>query len=463
MIDIKELDKLTMKQLVDLAKKNGVYGCSNLRKNELLTTIKKALKSKQVTKKKAVTKNKTATKKPSNSAKKTTKKASVKSTGTKKAIAQKSNQVGTKKSSEKTQPTKKKTTKLPAGGATKIQKAIKTKENATPKAKGLSTKRQSAKSIAKSAAIPMPANKPVPQKNTTKFPELKDATSQKMADLKDSLFKYRELSGVFDDGEHKDRLVLMVRDSYWLHAFWELNAKLVERAKAAMGAYWHTAVPIIRLYQIVADGISKQRRIHLRDIRLQGHVNNWYIDVADPPASFIVEIGYVSSKGKFFPLASSNEVQTPENHSLARSESSDENWISLAYENDRSFRFDMHGQNSFDGGGILEARHSRRPIPAPLITRFDGEQIETVKVEIEADVVIYGKTLPDVQLVIKNEPIRLQPDGRFSVRFHMPEKRQVYPIVAVSSDGIESQTTILAIERNTKALETVYREHDDLD
>ena len=475
MIDIKELEKMTVKQLVDLAKKNGIFGCSQWRKNELIIALKKALKSARSSKKKSATKSKSTTKKASSSVQKsrtakksppapktTAKKTLLKSLASPhKTDAQKPKQVTTKKTSKKMPTSNSKTGKLSAKTPSKVQKAIKTKESPASKAKVPLPKRSTDKPVAKSEADSISA-RPT-QESTVKSLELQEDTSRKMTELKDSLFKYRELSGVFDDGEHVDRLVLMARDSYWLHALWELNAKLVERAKAAMGAYWHTAVPIIRLYQIVADGISKQRRVHLRDIRLQGHVNNWYIDVTDPPASFIIEVGYVSSKGKFFPLASSNEVQTPENHSLSRSEGSDENWIGMAYEYDRSFRFDRHSQNGPDASGVLDARHSRRPVPTPLITRFGGEQLETVKVEIEADVIIYGKTQPDVQLVIKNEPIRLQPDGRFSVRFHMPEKRQVYPIVAVSSDGIESQTTILAIERNTKALETVYREHDDLD
>jgi len=34
----------------------------------------------------------------------------------------------------------------------------------------------------------------------------------------------------------QDRLVVMVRDPYWLHAYWELSRKSVERAKVALGS-----------------------------------------------------------------------------------------------------------------------------------------------------------------------------------------------------------------------------------
>ena len=48
------------------------------------------------------------------------------------------------------------------------------------------------------------------------------------------------------NGHVKDRLVVMVRDPYWLHAYWELSRRSIERARAAMGQHWHEARPILR-------------------------------------------------------------------------------------------------------------------------------------------------------------------------------------------------------------------------
>lgn len=474
-----ELEKLTVKQLTDLAKKSGVSAWRGLRKNELISAIRKQRKSKAA--KKSATKQSKAVK-SSNNSKKTSK------------LTQKKPST-TKSPAKSTKKTVKKTASSGVGSIRTAKKTVKSK--AVPKTAGKSVPKKTpaakaapAKTVVnetknvKSSGKPTSRNKTVVHTAPAKVPPPKSSpkwetrpaelrpieilsaergdSDFRLANLKKSLIKYRELSGVFD-GEHKDKLVLMVRDPHWLHAFWELSAKLVERARAAMGAYWHTASPIIRLYRIVSDGISKQRRTHLRDIKLQGNVNNWYIDVQDPPACFSIEIGYVSSKGRFFSLASSNIVETPENHGSGRFEQPDGNWLDTANESERIFR--LSGGDRPDNHELKEVfeHQIKRPISAPLIARFGGEQIETVKVDVEADVVIYGITQPNVQLTVKNEPIRVQPDGRFSVRFHLPEKRQVYPVVAVSSDGIESQTTILAIERNTKALETVYREHDELD
>ena len=57
-------------------------------------------------------------------------------------------------------------------------------------------------------------------------------------------------------GEVRDRLVAMVRDPFWLHAYWELTRAGVERAEAAMGQDWHAARPVLRLFEVSASGTT---------------------------------------------------------------------------------------------------------------------------------------------------------------------------------------------------------------
>jgi hypothetical protein len=56
------------------------------------------------------------------------------------------------------------------------------------------------------------------------------------------------------------------------------------------------------------------------------------------------------------------------------------------------------------------------------------------------------------------EPIKLRPDGTVTMRFGLPDSRQLIPAVAVSADGVEERTIVLAVERNTKQLEPVINE-----
>ena len=58
-------------------------------------------------------------------------------------------------------------------------------------------------------------------------------------------------------------------------------------------------------------------------------------------------------------------------------------------------------------------------------------------------------------VLVAGRPVKLQPDGSFTVRMELPDKRQVLPVTAESRDGLRQRTTVVAVERNTKIMEPV--------
>jgi len=259
--------------------------------------------------------------------------------------------------------------------------------------------------------------------------------------------------------EAQDRLIVMVRDPYWLHAYWELAPRSVERARSALGQHWHSTRPILRVFQMPSDGCAV---LH-REITIHGGVNHWYIDVPNPPQQFRLEIGYLTRAGKFFCLARSNMVTTPP---AGCSDAIDPNWVDIDQNADRIFA--MSGGYTQRGVSqelqeLLEER-LQRPLGGPMRTRF-GSGAARLQVDnqqfpfaLDAELVVYGVSHPRAHVTIQGEPITLRPDGCFSVRMRMPERRQVIPVVASSSDGIEQRTIILAVERNTKVLDPLVRD-----
>src|SRR4029077_19779331 len=113
------------------------------------------------------------------------------------------------------------------------------------------------------------------------------------------------------NGSAKDRLVVMVRGPYWLHAYWELTAQGIARAQAALGRDWHHARPMLRVLVVAGTGNSTTSERVLKDIPVHGGVKNWYVDVQSPPQTYRLEIGYLGTNSKFFSLARSNVVSTP--------------------------------------------------------------------------------------------------------------------------------------------------------
>ena len=79
-----------------------------------------------------------------------------------------------------------------------------------------------------------------------------------------------------------DRLILIVRDAFWMQAYWEITRATVQRAKVALSGYWHTAKPILRLLEISSDGNTNSVENIAQEIDIHSGVNNWYINCPKP-------------------------------------------------------------------------------------------------------------------------------------------------------------------------------------
>lgn len=266
-------------------------------------------------------------------------------------------------------------------------------------------------------------------------------------------------------GYGKDRVVLMVRDPFWLHCYWELTRQAIGRAEAALGDEWHTARPILRLMDVTSRERSGTPEPTPRDIEIHGGCNNWYIDVNNPPRSYRVDIGYLSRSGRFYVLARSNVVNTPR---AGVSDVIDENWADIDLKKaDRIYAmsggFDPSA-SSLELKQLFEER-LRRPLGSPAITSFGSGSVfpgtgkrRKFWFQLDAELIIYGATDASARVTLQGDPVKLRPDGTFTMRFSLPDGRQIVPAVATSPDGFEERTIVLAIERNTKHLEPMIKE-----
>jgi len=264
----------------------------------------------------------------------------------------------------------------------------------------------------------------------------------------------------------KDRIIVMVRDPYWLHAYWELSRTTLARAQAALGQEWHTARPILRVLDVTSEDTTSAAERHVRDIEIHGGVNNWYIDVSAPPRSFRVDIGYLARRGKFFVLARSNVVSTPK---AGSSDVLDENWASVQAQFQKIYSQSSGGANgsttSHDLRDLFEER-LRRPMQGLSLQSLGTGALPCLgrefHFEINAELIVYGATEPNAKVTLQGEPVQLRPDGTFTVRFNLPDSRQIIPAVAASPDGVEERTIVLAVERNTKELEPMIHDGNEL-
>jgi hypothetical protein len=195
-------------------------------------------------------------------------------------------------------------------------------------------------------------------------------------------------------------------------------------------------------------------------VEIHGGVNNWYLDVTDPPRSFCVDIGYLAANGRFYSLSRSNSVTTPR---PGTADALDQNWSDVAKDYERVYALSGGYAEEARSGDLKELfeERLRRPMGSSLSAKYGvsvGGGHSAFVLSVDAELIIYGQTKADANLTLAGQPVKLRPDGSFTVRKGMPERRQVLPIVANSRDGLEQRTVILAIERNTKVMEPITRD-----
>jgi hypothetical protein len=268
-------------------------------------------------------------------------------------------------------------------------------------------------------------------------------------------------------GYGKDRIVVMVRDPFWLHAYWELTHQSIQRAEAALGQDWHTARPILRVMDVSSHDTTSTSEAVVKDIEIHGGCQNWYIEVQQPPKSYRIDVGYATRRGQFFVLARSNVVSTPRANV---SDTLDENWADIdPKQADRIYAmstgFDPNTASSLELKQLFEER-LRRPLGSPSLSSFGSGAVSPEKArkfwfKLDAELIVYGESAPDARVTLQGEPVKLRPDGSFTMRFSLPDSRQIIPAVATSADGVEERTIVLAIERNTKQLEPMIHEIEE--
>ena len=253
-------------------------------------------------------------------------------------------------------------------------------------------------------------------------------------------------------GNVKDQIVLTVPDPYWLHAYWQLSLQSIQRAEAALGQDWHGAIPILRVFDVTSQDTTSTSEAPIRDISIHGGCSHWYIDIPQPPRSYRVDVGYRTRTGRFFPLSRSNVVAPP---AAGASESLDENWTSEVE--------DKVADRFLAAAAAAEAGHVPRDSDEPPFRRTDTPfgpgaaavpgKLKKFFFDIEAQLIVVGRTDPAATVTLNNEHVPLNPDGTFAQRYSLPDSRQIIPAVATSADGMEEQTIVLAVERNTKRLD----------
>lgn len=260
----------------------------------------------------------------------------------------------------------------------------------------------------------------------------------------------------------RDRVVALVRDPFWLHVYWEMNPSAVSRAEAALGQDWPGAKAVLRLVDVTSEDTTSNAESVVRDIEIHGGTNNWYIDVPNPPRSYRVDLGFRAKSGRFYVSARSNVVSTPK---PGVSDKIDENWVDVQEKFEKIYAMSMGFEQAGSSADIKKMFEERlkRPLASSSVPTsgagFGALKGRKFWFQLDAELIVYGATEPNAKVTVNNETVALRPDGTFTLRYSLPDSRQIIPAVARSADGAEERTIVLAVERNTKQLEPMLLEN----
>ena len=281
----------------------------------------------------------------------------------------------------------------------------------------------------------------------------------KLAGAKDLTFR----TVTDDNGHTKDRLVVMVRDPYWLHAYWELGRKSIERAKVALG-------PVLARRPARAAGVrGPPRRHHHRYPAADSERGNprrreqLVHRRSQPSEELSMDIGYLAPGVQ---VLLPGAEQRREHAAGGAGDSFDKNWADVAKDFDRIFALSGGYSEPEANGDLKEVleEHLRRPIGNPVAAQFGRGAAGTsakgsdFRFQVDTELIVHGVTQPDAHVTLHGEPVKIRSDGTFAVRFNLPDRRHVLPMVASSRDGAEQRTIVLAVDRNTKVMEPVIRD-----
>jgi hypothetical protein len=254
----------------------------------------------------------------------------------------------------------------------------------------------------------------------------------------------------------EDRIALLVRDPYWVHVYWDITRETLVRAKGQLRDEWYDARSVLRVHDVTGVDFDGKNSNSYFDIGIEGGATNWYINTRVPNRSYCVEIGLLAKSGRFVLLARSNVATTPRD---APSDVIDEKWMIPDSEFDKVYALSggfSLGASSLElkemmekalGGEMGSGAVGSLSISSPVGGKPRGRGFWF---RLGTELIVYGATEPDAKVTLQGRPVKLNPDGTFSVRFALPDGEQVIPAVAESRDGVEKRRITPIVTKKTE-------------
>ena len=296
-----------------------------------------------------------------------------------------------------------------------------------------------------------------------------------------------------DVGEdyQRNRIVLLPRDPQWAYAYWNISQKSKETLKAQGGEQL-----ALRIYDVSDIDLNYQSPHSVQEYICDDVTKEWYIPIPLSDRDYVVDIGYRSIDGRWLVLARSAEIHIP---ALYPSDWIEDifttvNWDDQIEDNfvepllppnpvqkrfvvseqvaeaarvaRSSFASLQHMAGSATGSVAFASEMGVWTVPnlsGPTMSGmgFGSEVLvpsQKFWLVADAELIVYGATEPDANVLVGGNPVKLNPDGTFRFQMSFQDGIIDYPIVAIAADGQQTRSIHMRFERETLSRDTNSKE-----
>jgi len=267
------------------------------------------------------------------------------------------------------------------------------------------------------------------------------------------------------------RLTLLDVDPFHVHAAWEITPRARAAAEEKFTAPATAFIWVLRFHD--------ERAGSAFDIPINPDAHSWYVELLAADKTYHAELGPYSASGDFVAICRSNTITTPP---AAPAPSQEPQWLAVIDDLEKAQRVAMpeeeqrsevRSQKSENSGAQLEptqaaplddpqedfplaepphaevitpaetvealglpaavavvleeksaaSTEAARPASSDTVNSFSlggGAAKATIELELNAEVIVYGRAQPGQTLCVNGRPVPVNADGTFHVRWALP-------------------------------------------
>lgn len=258
------------------------------------------------------------------------------------------------------------------------------------------------------------------------------------------------------------KIVLLPRDPSWVFSYWDVSKQKKNNIEKIHGKkIFETSRAILRIYDVTNVDFNGQNANRFFDVSVNIESKNWYIKIDDAERkSYCVELGIITEDGDLIKIARSNIISMPAGNI---SGVTDQEWLLIQEDFKKMMELSGDGKIGMSSGETLKMILNRiekiisvyKIGGSGWVSSFaKGKEIKQEQkgfwLIADAELIVYGATKKNAKVKVKGNPIKLEGNGTFHLRFALPDGKFEIPIEAKSFDEKETRKITINVKRNTE-------------